>query len=417
LSDHAYTIQDDARRQSPEAHKRTDFFSTQLLGSHRHHVTAVPDSLPNRRALTKASSFPRKGLCLESRRPPAQDKIHQTRWLCSGYAFVAVGNSEDRWFFTNEHSGGLAHFRHHYFALGMIAHFHRASLLRFKHALAEAADALFTGESAEARRIRRFRGSTERLMKELLRYRTLYWFAEVSNQIQGRELFDLFKRHLNLEALFDDVCGDAENAASLLRRWDEDEQGKTTRAITLLGVMFTIVGPAIVLLQEPLKEAPLWNASFTTVLLCGVVLLLVPSVYESMVIRVETVLQFWRRRLFRSVSKRSPARSWFSLRVSRLAIGCCLAGAGVYGLYTGWNYSAKETSTRARESGVPENTITPPAAPSILPDTSDTPDTPGDGVDVDAPAGSPSASAPRVDADVTPTDSPDESVDARIESP
>ena len=33
----------------------------------RHCVIAVPDSLPNRRALTKACSFPRKGLCLESR--------------------------------------------------------------------------------------------------------------------------------------------------------------------------------------------------------------------------------------------------------------------------------------------------------------------------------------------------------------
>lgn len=45
------------------------------------------------------------------------------------YGFSGVGCSLDKEYFADAQSGGRAHFRHHYFKLGLIAHFHRASLL------------------------------------------------------------------------------------------------------------------------------------------------------------------------------------------------------------------------------------------------------------------------------------------------
>ncbi len=64
-----------------------------------------------------------------------------TRYMCSGYGFTVLGQDDrgaDYPLFTNESSGILFHFSHHYFKIGLIAHFHRASLLMFSDRLSEA---------------------------------------------------------------------------------------------------------------------------------------------------------------------------------------------------------------------------------------------------------------------------------------
>ncbi len=178
---------------------------------------------------------------------------HTTRWLVSGYGFVGVGDADDG-FYTNPHGGLLAHFRHHYFALGMIAHFHRASLLRFKHALAEAAEELHKEDPDGDMRL--FREKVVTLQKEFLRFRTRYWFAEISNQIQGRELFEMWKKHLNTVALFDDVAGDIAAADEILRQHQEDARNGWLARIALLGAVFAVFTPAFSLLQDGLKKSP-----------------------------------------------------------------------------------------------------------------------------------------------------------------
>ena len=190
-----------------------------------------------------------------------------TRWLCSGYGFSAVGDADDA-FFADEHAGALCHFRRHYFALGLIAQFHRASLLLYKHRLAEAADKMLASDSGRlavgrigrwltwhrrgipaegADRLRRidFRGDAERLAEEIMRFRTLYWFSEVSNQVQGMELFALYRKHLNLQALFDDVMEDVDAAVSLLRQWDGEEQTRSGQQLAVLGSLLVILGPLL----------------------------------------------------------------------------------------------------------------------------------------------------------------------------
>ena len=53
-----------------------------------------------------------------------------TRYLCSGHALVVVGERA-REFFGCRDRGVLAQFRHQYFLLFLIAHFHKAALLMF----------------------------------------------------------------------------------------------------------------------------------------------------------------------------------------------------------------------------------------------------------------------------------------------
>lgn len=182
--------------------------------------------------------------------PPAQT-YQNTRWLCSGYGFSGVGDSESP-FFTDAHAGALCNFRHHYFALGMIAQFHRASLLMYKHRLAEAADSMLASpvgsdDSDWNKRLREidFRAKAEELSKEIMRFRTLYWFSEVSNQVQGRELFNKFREHLNLGELFNEVTSDSEAAVSLLRQWDTEDNARSTAKLGILAAILIVAGPLL----------------------------------------------------------------------------------------------------------------------------------------------------------------------------
>ena len=229
--------------------------------------------------------------------PPGQDRFHRTRWLCSGYGLVGVGQHDPQGseFFSNAHDGALAHFRHHYFALGMIAHFQRASLLQFKHALAEAAGNLHENDCDTRERRRRFRDATDRLIEEFLRFRTQYWFSEVSNQVQGRELFDMFGQHLRLQPLFDEVSADLENAETLLRSWDEEEQTQAAQQLSVVAALFLAIAPALDWLGTAMeKKFTWWGPSlFLFLLLLGGVLLFVELPRKWRLPRKQTEKKHW----------------------------------------------------------------------------------------------------------------------------
>ena len=193
---------------------------------------------------------------------PAQ-MFHQTRWLFCGSGFVGVGPAEG--FFADAFAGALAHFRHHYFALGMIAHFHRASLLRYKHALAEAAEKLHQDDGAGSdSAMREFKRTVESLQLEFLRFRSRYWFAEVSNQLQGREMFDLWKTQLNTPDLFRDVSADIEAAVSVLRRWDEDQRNSILMKIAYSGAAFAIIAPSLDAARKSISDEGWWVVVLAT---------------------------------------------------------------------------------------------------------------------------------------------------------
>ncbi|MFZ4700728.1 MAG: hypothetical protein ACOYMG_11825, partial [Candidatus Methylumidiphilus sp.] len=145
-----------------------------------------------------------------------------TRYLCCGYGFVMVGKDDrkaDYPFFTDAKNGALSHFRRHYFQMGLIAHYHRAALLLFSDALSESVGKFNSDHP------RPFHDEVKIILGRLLRFTHRYWFREVSNQVQPRELFALWTKHLETQALFDQVKQEAQDANDFLDMQAQKEQG------------------------------------------------------------------------------------------------------------------------------------------------------------------------------------------------
>ena len=135
------------------------------------------------------------------------------------------------------------------------------SLLRYKHRLSEIADDLVSeNEISKALRNYDFRQKVESLSAEFMRFTTLYWFSEVSNQVQGIELFNMYRKQLNLQGLFNDVQRDIDSAAGLLRQWDTDKQASAAHRLAVLGAVFLVVAPLVDTVLAYYRETPFKTA-------------------------------------------------------------------------------------------------------------------------------------------------------------
>ncbi|MDA1053165.1 MAG: hypothetical protein O3C40_22145 [Planctomycetota bacterium] len=64
-----------------------------------------------------------------------------------------------------------------------------------------------------------FANKLDAVQRDFLLFRNMYWCTEVSNQAQGRELFDLWSLHLNTRPLFDQVNAELREATELVSGW------------------------------------------------------------------------------------------------------------------------------------------------------------------------------------------------------
>lgn len=164
-----------------------------------------------------------------------------TRYLCSGYGFVIVGQEKPGGIFTDGQNGILAHFRRHYFQMGLIAHYHRAALLAFSDALSQAV----AERDAKRQTPEQFHEAINKVLDGLLSFTHRYWFREVSNQLQARELFTLWTRNLETAALFEQVRQEAQDAKNFLDMNEQKRQAESTTRLTVvatLGVAAGLIG-------------------------------------------------------------------------------------------------------------------------------------------------------------------------------
>ena len=127
----------------------------------------------------------------------ARDEWRSTRYLCCGYNLAIVTKP----FGLGDHI--LSQFRHHYFQLGLLAHFHRASLLKYSRRLTVAvAEAENPGEGKPWE-------SLARVRREFADFINQYWFREISNQEQGKELFHWWSEKLGNRELLDQLTKEA----------------------------------------------------------------------------------------------------------------------------------------------------------------------------------------------------------------
>lgn len=154
--------------------------------------------------------------------------MHRTRWLCSGYGFSVVGSSKDPFYMSQIRSN----FHHHYFRMGFIAHFHRASLLALREELSMAIDKKDAALHAAAIEIQ----------KNSTRFRTRYWYHEVSTQLQGQEIFRWWSNRLGNQELFDRVTSDVEALASQVRTEIAEAESENIKLLTVFGLLAGFVG-------------------------------------------------------------------------------------------------------------------------------------------------------------------------------
>ena len=160
-----------------------------------------------------------------------------TRYLCTGHSLIVVGDAKVN-FFTCHLRGVLAQFRHQHFLIFVIAHFQKAALLMFSDRLAEALRPLNISDPNSVRRFKRtIRGSFE----GFLGFTHLYWFREVAEQAQTRDLFRMCSDHLGVEELYREVKERTSDMNSYLDADALRRQANTVVRLTVVTI-FGLIG-------------------------------------------------------------------------------------------------------------------------------------------------------------------------------
>ena len=162
-----------------------------------------------------------------------------TRFLLCGHAFTMVTDGDPHFTEDNER-GLLGQFRHQYFLLFLIAHFHRAALLMLSDRLVVAIKRL---EMRNASSATRFRADIYRLQEAFMSFTQRYWIADVSHQDQARDLFRMLRRQLDAEASYRELRSEIFDSVQYL---DSDVLRRQTgsmhrlTAVTILGLIGTV---------------------------------------------------------------------------------------------------------------------------------------------------------------------------------
>jgi hypothetical protein len=155
-----------------------------------------------------------------------------TRFLCCGHALVVVGNARKP-FFTDRETGVLGQFRHQYFLLCLIAHFHKAALLMLSDRLVVALNRL---DIHDPESVKRFKRTIRQVFEIFLRFTHRYWFHDIADQAQARDLFRLCAEHLGTDRLFDEVRQEIQDMSDYL---DSDSLRRQANTVVRLTVVTT----------------------------------------------------------------------------------------------------------------------------------------------------------------------------------
>lgn len=222
----AYLALDDPRSLSREDFIRIGFVAT----------LPARDPLPVRDPAV--SRFERQHC--EDRYWTDSDEGPNSRFICTGNALVLVGEAGSD-YFRDPERGFLARFRHQYFLVFMIAHFHRAALLSFSDGLADAVNDLDIRDNES---VRHFKRRIRQSFETFLRFSHRYWFHEVSEQGLVQALFQRTTTMLRNDALFNDVKEHIRDMSDYLDSDSQRRQSGTVlrlTVVTIFGLIATVV--------------------------------------------------------------------------------------------------------------------------------------------------------------------------------
>ena len=159
------------------------------------------------------------------------------RLICTGLLLAVVGRHGDL-FFDGRETGMLGQFKHQYFLLFLIAHFHKAALLSMSDELAVAMNRLEVGDTDS---VREFKRTIRQSMEVFLRFTHRYWFHEISNQELARAIFGRLTRHLGNDALYDEVRSEVADMNEYLDTDSVRRQAQTILRLTVVTI-FGLIG-------------------------------------------------------------------------------------------------------------------------------------------------------------------------------
>jgi hypothetical protein len=172
--------------------------------------------------------------------PRCGQRWMDTRLMCSGHSFVMVGRvGEER--FANCDTGLQGQFRHQYFLVFMIGHFQKAGLLMLSDRLVVALSRL---DIQRVETIKEFKRSIRQTMEIFLRFNHRYFFHEISNQVQLRELYRMLSSHLGSQALYADLRDEVKEMNAYLESDTLRRQANTVVRLTVVTV-FGLVGSIV----------------------------------------------------------------------------------------------------------------------------------------------------------------------------
>ena len=176
--------------------------------------------------------------------------------MCCGHAFAMVGDAHEA-FFVDREGGLLGQFRHQYFLLFLIPHIHKASLLMLGDRMADALNRL---DIRDTESVKHFKRSIRQLLEIFLRFTHRYWFHEVSDQPQARELFRMTAQYLGTDRLYDEIRERIEDMSAYLEADTLRRQANTVvrlTVVTAFGLVGTVATGFLGMNLFALAEAPM----------------------------------------------------------------------------------------------------------------------------------------------------------------
>ena len=152
-----------------------------------------------------------------------------TRFICSGRVFTEVTGCSDQ--LSASRKTGLEQFRHEYFVLFLISHFHKAAMLMLSDRLVDALNRL---EPDNLESIRHFRHMIRQILGVFLRFTHRYWFQDISEHTQVKKLFHMTNKHLGTGQLYTEVREAIEDMSQYLDSDVLRRQGETMVRLTVV---------------------------------------------------------------------------------------------------------------------------------------------------------------------------------------
>jgi hypothetical protein len=215
----AYLVMDD-----PKALSREDFIRLGLATA-----PGAPRSLPySERYLNDFEAR----FCYDRYWNEEGDGRPGTRFMCTGRVFTMVGDCGERVFVDRKTD--LEQFRHEYFLLFLIPHFHKAALLMLADRLVDAMNSL---DVTKRDSVRRFRAVIRDTLGVFLRFSHRYWSHQVSDHGQVKELYRMISDHLGTDRLYTELRSEMEDMSQYLDSEALRRQGETMVRLTVVATI------------------------------------------------------------------------------------------------------------------------------------------------------------------------------------